>query len=83
MHDTALSIRLLNAREHQEDMVQDTFLAATESLGTFEGRATPRTWLIGTLRHKIMDRLRRKTREEFSVQDSALPNSLFDEGEHW
>ena len=38
-----------------EDLVQETLLAAIGAAETFKGRSTERTWLIGILRHKVLD----------------------------
>lgn len=46
-----------------EEAVQETLLAALESLDSFNGRATLRTWLTGILLHKIHDAFRRGSRE--------------------
>ena len=46
-----------------EDLVQETFLAALKSQNGFSGRSSERTWLVGILRHKICDHLRRTCRE--------------------
>ena len=46
-----------------EDLVQETFLAALKSQDNFSGRSAERTWLVGILRHKIYDHLRRACRE--------------------
>lgn len=40
------------------DVVQETFLHALRSLGTFSGRSRERTWLVGILKHKVVDQLR-------------------------
>ena len=42
-----------------EDVVQETLLAALQSAKTFAGRSQQRTWLVGILRHKIVDHLRK------------------------
>ncbi len=47
-----------------EDLVQETFLAALKSLGSFEGTSSFRTWLTGILKHKVLDLLRKKYREQ-------------------
>lgn len=47
-----------------EEAVQETLLAALESWGRFAGRSSVRTWLIGILKHKILDELRRSLREQ-------------------
>ena len=46
-----------------EDLVQETFLAALKGRERFSGRSSDRTWLVGILRHKIYDYLRRVCRE--------------------
>jgi RNA polymerase sigma-70 factor (TIGR02943 family) len=42
-----------------EDLVQDTFLAATESYEKFRGASSPHTWLFRILNNKIMDHYRK------------------------
>ncbi len=48
---------------HQaEDVVQETMLAAVKS-NSYLGQSSPRTWLTGILKHKIIDLLRKQVRE--------------------
>ncbi len=55
---------LLTRDEHQaEDAVQETLLAALQARDRFSGEASVRTWLIGILKHKVMDMFRRDARE--------------------
>ena len=67
-----------------EDLVQEALLAAIKSAQTFAGGATERTWLIGILRHKLVDHLRRSLRER---PLSELPADgladFFDGRGHW
>ena len=46
-----------------EDLVQETFLAALKNRENFEGRSSERTLLTGILKHKIIDYLRKHSRE--------------------
>src|SRR5512147_880859 len=46
-----------------EDLVQESFLAALKARDGFARRSSDRTWLVGILRHKICDHLRRTCRE--------------------
>ncbi len=46
-----------------EDAVQETFLAALKAYEKFEGRGSERTWLVGILKHKIIDHIRKAQRE--------------------
>jgi RNA polymerase sigma-70 factor (ECF subfamily) len=55
-----------------EDLVQETFLAALKARDRFAGRSSDRTWLVGILRHKIFDHLRRVCRERPAHIDNAV-----------
>jgi len=56
---------LLHLRDDSraQDVVQETLLAGMESRSGFSGRAQLRTWLTGILKHKIIDAIRKTTRE--------------------
>lgn len=57
-------MRRLRNRDQAEDAVQETLLAAVESIERFGGGSSLGTWLIGILKHKIVDALRASSREE-------------------
>jgi len=46
-----------------EDAVQETLLAALTAEASFGGRSNLRTWLTGILKHKIVDSIRKASRE--------------------
>ena len=52
-----------------EDLVQDTLLAAIGAIDTFKGGSTEQTWLVGILRHKVLDYFRKASRESQWQQD--------------
>src|SRR5262252_8267780 len=54
-----------------EDLVQETFLAALKARDRFAGRSSDRTWLVGILRHKIFDHLRRVCRERSTRTENS------------
>lgn len=60
-----------------EDAVSETLLAALATPLAFEGRSHLKTWLVGILKHKIIDALRQRQREvaldSGSDDDSADP----------
>ncbi len=65
-HGSALyRYALLHLRDpHKaEDAVQETLLAALGARDRFSGGASVRTWLVGILKHKVMDQFRRQVRE--------------------
>jgi RNA polymerase sigma-70 factor (ECF subfamily) len=68
-----------------EDAVQETLVAALAGEAGFEGRANLRTWLTGILKHKIIDAIRRMSREATLLPeaDSAEFDALFNESGHW
>ena len=47
-----------------EDAVQETLVAAIRGAQTFSGESSVRTWLIGILKHKIIDSFRKSSREQ-------------------
>lgn len=58
-----------------EDAVQETFLAALKAKKNFAGQSAERTWFVGILKHKIIDQIRKLSREvkfEESIDDRSL-----------
>ncbi len=53
----------LRDRTLAEEAVQETFLAALQSKDRFGGQSSEKTWLIGILKHKIIDHFRKQKRE--------------------
>lgn len=69
-----------------EDLVQETFLAALGSLEEFQHHSSIKTWLIGILKHKIIDHFRKKAREQSIDDIESNINKLddfFDTNGHW
>jgi RNA polymerase sigma-70 factor (ECF subfamily) len=72
---------------HQaEDVVQETFFAAIKN-PNFADQSSPRTWLTGILKHKIIDTLRKNVREVaasdlMNDEDSSM-DDFFDDAGHW
>lgn len=69
-----------------EDAVSDTLLAALERPQAFSGGSALRTWLVGILKHKLVDQLRRHAREATVLDaDDAedMDALLFDDAGHW
>lgn len=70
-----------------EDAVSETLLAALEKPQSFAGASQLKTWLIGILKHKLIDQIRRNSRElstTASTDDGAdLDELLFASDGHW
>ncbi|GAB4191359.1 MAG: sigma-70 family RNA polymerase sigma factor [Phycisphaeraceae bacterium] len=62
-----------------EDLVQDTLLAAMQARRSFRGDSQELTWLIGILRHKVLDHFRSaKTRRETRLGEDDDGGAIFD-----
>ncbi|HNH14244.1 MAG TPA: sigma-70 family RNA polymerase sigma factor [Rhodocyclaceae bacterium] len=70
----------LNSRQDADDVVQETFLAALNGIAGFSGQVPFKAWLVGILRNKIVDAIRRRTRfvSVDSVADSLEMDAGFD-----
>jgi RNA polymerase sigma-70 factor (TIGR02943 family) len=69
-----------------EDAVSETLLAALEKPQAFSGASQLKTWLVGVLKHKLVDQLRRQSREATILDKDDgedIDNLLFDEAGHW
>jgi RNA polymerase sigma-70 factor (ECF subfamily) len=74
-----------------EEAVQECLVAALESLGTFGGKSSLRTWLTSILRFKVIDLQRRAVSERANVpfdegteaEDDGWLDDLFDATGHW
>jgi RNA polymerase sigma-70 factor (ECF subfamily) len=59
-----------------EDLVQETFLAALRSQKNFQGRSAVKTWLVAILKHKIVDFIRKKVREQPTDMIESLSDAV-------
>lgn len=78
--------------EHRaEEAVQETLVAALQSVDRFQGGSSVRTWLIGILKHKVLDQFRRESREapldeealDSNAEGAAMVEQSFKEDGHW
>jgi len=86
--DALFRYALMKMRDESqaEDMVQETFLAALKARERFSGQSSEKTWLIGILKHKIIDHFRKHKREQSSDDIESLTEQLnqqFDHTGHW
>jgi len=52
----------LHDEERAADILQDTLLAAWKAHERFQGQSSLRTWLVGIMKHKIIDLIRKEIR---------------------
>ncbi|HAM99207.1 MAG TPA: RNA polymerase subunit sigma [Marinilabiliales bacterium] len=68
--------------ELAKDLVQDTFLAASEKMVAFQGDSSPKTWLFAILNHKIIDVYRTKVQKTVNFENESFSN-FFDQYGGW
>lgn len=70
-----------------EDAVSETLLAALEKPQAFAGASQLKTWLIGILKHKLIDQIRKNSREMSTTAGNDdgedLDDLLFASDGHW
>lgn len=70
-----------------EDAVSETLLAALEKPQSFAGQSQLKTWLIGVLKHKLVDQIRRNSRELSTTvtneDGEEIDDLLFAADGHW
>ena len=66
----------LPGRQQAEDAVQECLIAALSAYKEFRGDSAERTWLLGILKHKVMDYYRMSGRE-LLVEDENEADALF------
>lgn len=76
----------LSDNTQAEDTVQDCLLAAFESQHRFTGQSKFETWVFAILKNKLIDEIRRRSRElttEFDADQLVEVDHMFDERAHW
>lgn len=79
------AMKRVGDRDLAEDLVQDTFVAALRAADDFQGRSQVQTWLIGILRHKIADHMRKLARQrqrDAKHREESVQSDVFHNG-HW
>jgi RNA polymerase sigma-70 factor, ECF subfamily len=66
----------LRNQAQAEDAVQETLVAALRGAEAFAGNSSVRTWLTGILKHKIIDAIRKSSREVSLDQREASPDDV-------
>jgi RNA polymerase sigma-70 factor (ECF subfamily) len=79
------NVRLRNANA-SEEVVQETFLNGVKYQQQYSGAGTERAWLLGILKRKIVDYVRKRNRQAKVGQyedDHDPTNQLFDAKGNW
>ena len=82
LRPSLLAIARLQLRNEAwaEDAVSETLIAALEGAGRFAAQSQVKTWVVGILKHKIIDQFRRARREvSADAEVAAADVETFDE----
>lgn len=67
-----------------EDLVQETLVGALGAVADYAGRSVERTWLIGILKHKVIDHIRRSLRQKALTEPLSYgDDDYFDKHGNW
>lgn len=70
-----------------EDLVQETLLSGLQAFKKFNEKSTVKTWLVGILKHKIIDYFRKNRREITRLNEDEMAEDLlayqFDHQGNW
>jgi len=70
-----LAMKLVKNREDAEEIAQDAFVKAYQSLGQFRGTSRFSTWLYRIVYNTSISKLRRSGAELVSLEDSSIEES--------
>ncbi|MBV0932749.1 sigma-70 family RNA polymerase sigma factor [Marinobacterium weihaiense] len=76
----------LGDESQAEDLVQEALIGAWEGVERFDGRARLETWVFSILKHKLVDEIRHRRREQstgFDPDDMPDVEGLFNPRAHW
>ena len=83
--DALYRYALLQCRDQAlaEELVQETLLAGIEAYARFNQTSHIRSWLIGILKHKLLDHFRRQSKLSSLPDDDDELQDYFDNSGHW
>ncbi len=77
----SIALKILNSREDAEEIAQDAFLKAYQSLKTFERKSKFSTWLYRITYNAAISRTRKKKVEFVGIDSSVVENYSSDDAQ--
>lgn len=72
-----IAIRILKVSEEAEEVAQDSFVKAYDSLSTFRGESKFSTWLYRIVYHKSLDRIKKNNRHRtYEINEEITADRL-------
>jgi RNA polymerase sigma-70 factor (ECF subfamily) len=80
----AFAMQRVRDRDEAADLVQETFVSAWRHIKLYNGKASPKTWLLTILKNKIIDHYRKTaSKQTVSINNLGKEDAFFDETDHW
>ncbi len=73
----SLALRLMKDREEAEEISQDAFIKAYQSLASFKGRAKFSSWLYRIVYNTAISKLRQQPAGRVSLDESDIADTLY------
>jgi len=73
----SLALRLVKDREEAEEISQDAFIKAYQSLASFKGKAKFSSWLYRIVYNTAISKLRQQPAGKVSLDESTIPDTLY------
>jgi RNA polymerase sigma-70 factor, ECF subfamily len=75
----SIVLKIVSSREDAEEIAQDVFLKAYQSLGTFERKSKFSTWLYRIAYNAAISKTRKKKVEMVAIEETVITNYSTDE----
>ena len=75
----SLALGIVKNREEAEEVAQDTFIKAFQSLSSFQGRAKFSSWLYRIVYNTGISHLRKFEKGQISLDETNIPETLYTE----
>ena len=76
-----LALRISKNHEDAEEVAQDSFLKAYNSLNSFKQESKFSTWLYKIIYNTALSRFRKKHIDSFSMDDSPIKETIYEEND--
>ena len=77
----SVAIRLVKDKEEAEEISQDSFVKAYQSLSSFKGKAKFSSWLYRIVYNTAITKLRQQPAGKISLDETNIPETLYTESE--
>ena len=73
----SIALQISRDREEAEEIAQDSFIKAFQSLKSFQGKAKFSSWLYRIVYNTAISQIRKKNKGMISIDDTNIPETLY------